>query len=354
MLLLLAAVHAYANSKIHPLRFEPPAGVEPPPAEWIEPLALTPEMRAWLAQNVAATGTEDQRMRRLIAALSHDLPLQYDPHTGTAAEVFSTSRYNCLGLTHLVVALARELGVDAYYVRIEEFRSYSRTGASVLSSTHVAAGWGTVANVHVIELETVSEEERKAADRIADAAAVALHYNNRAAELLMLGQPELATRWLDAGRAVDPTLPELWVNTGVAARRVGDLGRAEDAFREAIRIAPTHLAAYRNLASLLDARGDPDAAHQLLVLAARPSNDNPFTWVALGDATIAIGEPEHAARFYRRASMIDPGNAAVLAARAELALLRGSPDQAKRLAERALRADPTEARALAVRGRSGG
>jgi Flp pilus assembly protein TadD len=321
-----------------------------PPVAEVQPLALTEPMKAWLHEHVSAVGTDDERMRRLIGVLSHELPLAYTTgQTRTAAEVFEEGRFNCLGLAHLMIAFGRELGVDAY-----DFRSYDARGPLVLSSTHIAAGWGPASNVQLVELDDVPDREKRDAVRITDREALALHYTNRGAELLLTDAPGVAHEWLDRALAIAPDLPEAWVDQGVALRRLGDLAGAERAYHEALDLDPDNLSAYRNLASLLELRGDPDAARELLDLATRPSNDNPYTWLFLGDLTVRTGDLSTAERFYRHGSRLDPRNPRLLAARAELRDALGDPERATELLERAVREDPDDPRVVAARQHLGG
>jgi Flp pilus assembly protein TadD len=352
MIVLLGAVLAIecrANNALPgPPQVPVYAPAEMPPAGWLDPLVVTPEMRAWLDREVPRLGTEDDRMRRLVTALSTALPLQYDAPTGTAEDVFGGGRYNCLGLAHLLVAFGRELGVDAYYVRIEEFPTYQPDGSLILTSTHVAAGWGPSTHVQIVDIGQATERERRAAYRITDGEALALHYNNKGAELLVTGQVGLAREWLDRGLTLDPGMAEGWVNQGVALRRSGDPDGAEAAYRKAIEVDVRDLAAWRNLASLMAQRGDPHTARDLLALATRWTDGDPFVWLALGDLTVAAGLTDDASRFYRHAARLDPGNPQILAARAELAFLRGDAERAAVLAARSLVRGPDDPRAAAV------
>lgn len=329
----------------------PPDVADAPPPADEQPYAPSAEMQAWVHKRVFEVGTPDERMHRLLAAIEQDLPLVYDAgHTGTAREVFDSGRYNCLALAHLIVGLGREIGVDAYYVRIEEYRSYHQRGDLVLASTHVAAGWGPPAHVRLIEPtgQAPTERDTRTAVPIDDDAALALHDANRGAELLVAGRPEAALRWLDASLAADPRTPEAWVNLGVAHRRLGADDLAEAAYRKALALRPEDLSAWRNLASLVQANGDLLAARDLLAILDRPGYRNPFTYLTLGDLSAQTGHLVDAGRFYRRATALDHGHPQIRAARGEWALATGDRDEAARWLARAKRADPDDPRVRAL------
>ena len=138
---LLAAGAAHARDAVH--RLVPP-GVAPAPP--VKPLAVTPEMRAWVRERVGRAGAAEGRVDRLLRALqAPEVGLRYDPFASrTAADVFADRRFNCLAFAHLFVALAREVGVEAYYLEVPRAERYRRAGDLVLHSGHVAAAWGPV------------------------------------------------------------------------------------------------------------------------------------------------------------------------------------------------------------------
>src|SRR5690242_17405244 len=114
------------------------------------PDALTDEMRAWVAREVPRVGAEGDRLERLRAAL--DARLQYGAGTRSAAEVWTSGRYDCLSLTLLFVAMAREAGVDARYLRVEGTRRYLEDGSLVVVAGHVTAGWGPATRLRTVDL----------------------------------------------------------------------------------------------------------------------------------------------------------------------------------------------------------
>lgn len=344
-----ATSRLFAEQSFAEQTFERHPSLEAPPPANLAPTAVTPEMREWLRTHVFAVGSEEERMRRLLTALGNDRHLTYDAgYTGTATEVFDSGRFNCLALTHLLVGLGREIGVDAYYVRVEQFRSFHQRDDLVLVSTHVAAAWGPRGQVRIVDLEETSERERRSAVRIDDDQAVALHLSNRGAEWLQGGTPDVARLWLERAIAVDAELPEAWVNYGVAWRRLGDLDRAEAAYRQAIALEPDNLSAWRNLSLSLRIRGDVDAADELLELLDRHDNRNPFTYLALGDLSLDGGRLDEAVRFYHRARRIEPGNPETLAALASWALASGDPQRARTLLARAQKLDAQSERVSEV------
>ncbi|MCA9492479.1 MAG: tetratricopeptide repeat protein [Myxococcales bacterium] len=310
---------------------------------------VTPAMHLW-AVSAVGTGTVDARLDRLLEALREPaFGLVYDPgRTGTAREVFETRRYNCLSLTVLFVALARDLGMDADYLEVDRETSYTKDGSLVLVTSHVTAGWGPPARRHVAEIGVDPDTDHLVVRKVDDARIEASWWTNRCAELLRDGDVEGA---LDAARMaleLDDRLGPAWVNLGVARRRHGDQDGAERAYRRAIELEPDQLSAWRNLGMLLRLEGRTDAAAELLSLADRPGRRDPFTLLVLGDWSLEAGDVEGADRFFRRAWTLAPNHPEILAARAEAALGAGELERAWRWSRRAQRADADNPRVAAV------
>ena len=317
------------------------------PEDLIDPDRVTPEMAAWVKQRVPPGQPDLEQLHRLLAALHQrkDLNLRYvGGYTATAEEAFATGDANCLTFSQLIVGLAREIGIPAYYLAVDEVQRYDKEGDLVVVSGHVTAGFGTGPEVQFLEFRVGPDVDYRSARKISDLEALALYYSNRGAELLREGRAGEAREWLATSVRLDPQNPGSWVNLGVALRRTGILSRAEAAYRKAIEISPDFLMAYHNLARLLELRGREDAAWEVLRQLDRRGNRNPFAYLALGDASLTRGDLEQAGRFYRRAVRLADGNAEIEAAMGLWWLEEGRPNEARAWLERAQRLDPAHPR----------
>lgn len=312
------------------------------------PFSLTPEMRKWAHEHVPAVGGADLKLDMLLRALlSSDggVRLVYESgFTGTAAEVFSSGRANCLAFTHTFVGFAREVGIDAYYMRVDEVNSYFKQGDLIVASGHITAGYGSPGQRKVLDFTEQPVGPYHTLRPISDLTAVALFHSNRGAEILREGKLSEARRWLEVAVRLDPELPDGWVNLGVARRRQGDLDGAEEAYRRALEADPQQAAAYQNLAALVDLRGRSREAKELLALLEQIKSRNPFSYIALGDLNLSEGRLEDAERFYRRALRLDPQQAESYAALGEWAATKGRSRDAYRFFRQAAKLDPANER----------
>jgi len=310
---------------------------------------LNEEMRAWLQDRVPKQGGAYERLLDLIVALNNPYAIQLEYEsgfTGTAEEVFASGRYNCLSYSHLFVGLARELGIDVHYMSVDWIRRFRQQGDVVLVSGHVTVGYGAVLEQRILHFNVGADINYRTAERISDLTAMALHYSNRGAEFIQTGDIESAVQALQTSRRLDPTLPDAWVNLGVARRRLGDLVGAEQAYLRATEIDSEFFPAYRNLAAVYDLQGEEDAFLHTLEVLDRGGNRNPYAFLALGDANRERGDLDEAERLYRRALRLSEDPSDAMAALGLLALARGDLEDARSWLDRARRANPEAPRVL--------
>ncbi len=320
------------------------------PQDILLPNRLSDDMRAWARQQVRETDPSTTRLAQLLRALQDPsrLGLQYEGgFTGTAEDVFRNRRYNCLSFTHLFVAMAREIGVRAYYLRVDQIRRFDKEGDLVVVSGHITAGFGEGAHREVLEFNVGPAANYRSARPIPDLLAVAMFYSNRGAELMRRGDVAAAAEWLRTAVALDPEYADAWVNFGVARRRTGDLEGAERAYRRAVELEPQSFPAYHNLATLFRLRGDRNAARELLRLLDRRSNRDPYIYLTLGDDSLELGNLDEAERFYRRALRLSTeARPEARAAMGQWALASGAIEEARLWLRKAEDLDATNNRVV--------
>ena len=310
-----------------------------------EPLRVDDAMRAFARQAMRRHGGEAKlRMQALLDHLTdpEQLELSYRwGHTGTTQEVFSTGEANCLAFTNLYVGMARSVGLPVYYILVHDGRSFRKEEDLVIVSDHVAVGYGLGPSRLIIDLaaEPENRTDPRKLERISDLTALALFYTNRGAEALRRDEVDIALAQLRTAVALDDQRPAIWTNYGVALRRSGASRSAEEAYRKALELDPRATSAIANLASLLRLERRRDEAEALEAVLARRPGRNPFTYLALGDISLANGRAHEAARLYRRAVRLDKDHAEAWAALGQAELALGDPVAARRHLRKARKRD---------------
>src|ERR687895_346070 len=264
------------------------------PVTVVIPFEITDEIRAWAHAHVPSGTPKEERLDRLLAAMIGQMQLKYEAgRTATAREAFEVRRANCLAFTSLFVGMARELGIPAFYLNVEDVERFEKDGDLMVVSGHVSAGYD-IGGSRLKILDFTPAQDRLGYRRvhpITDLRAVAVFYSNRGAEALRAGNAVEALGWLRKGVEIDPETSS----------------------------------AYSNLASILRMRGRNAEAEKLLALATHADNRNPFSYIALGDLSLAQGRLKEAQRFYRRALRPPPQGAAAYAALGLVGLAAGGP-----------------------------
>jgi len=297
-------------------------------AQAVIPYEPTDEMRQWVHRAIPNPQVPtDKRLQLLLAALldpQKGLGITYEGHfTGTAEEVFKSRRANCLSFTNIFVGLAREIGVPAFYLDVDDIQRFEKEGDLVVVSGHVSAAFAVEQYIEILDFSLAPAAHYRQIKRISDRSAVALYYSNRGGELMRVGRFAEALPWLKSSVVLDPGLARGWVNLGVALRRTGDPSAAEAAYRKALEIDPDSSSAYQNLSSVLRLRGQDKEADELLALAAKVGVRNPFSYLNLGDVSLAHGRLDEAHRLYKKALQLYREHAEPYAALGQWAVAKG-------------------------------
>lgn len=263
----------------------------PPPRDKRELLAINDHMRDFVARSVSSRVDIERRIQQLTNAVLHpgSLGLRYnDRVTRSAAEAFDTANGNCLTLSMLFVALAREAGIDARFYEVNVVPEWTLAGDVVFATRHINVGGAINANsTYVMDFSPYVVRREIGRRRLSDDEALAQYYNNIGAEYLADGDLPAAFEQFHAGLDLAPRISFLWSNLSVVYSRNGQLAAAETALRAAIALDPDNTSAMANLAKLLLERGDSDAAQALMQRIMRAQRNNPYYQFALGERHLA-------------------------------------------------------------------
>lgn len=289
-------------------------------------LRLTPDMQAYLQQQLARPGSASQALQiGLIEQLYRrdGLQLHYDDATTRSpTQAFADRRGNCLSLALMTAAFARALGLQAEFQAVHDVDLLDRSADLVLRSGHVNVRvlapasrdllrqtWDRTALV----VDFVPEGALRGArvQPMSDQAVLALFQNNRAAEALQAGRMDAAYAWARASVLADPAQAHALNTLGVVYQRRGLPTLAEAAWRQTLQRDGQHLSALGNLRDLLLAQGRHAEAAPITARLATLQAEPPFAALdagqqalARGDAGTALALLQRAARQYRESAEV--------------------------------------------------
>lgn len=295
------------------------AGAEPSELAQIDVLELTPEMVAFVDQNLDGAGNRQARLKRLVDAImgSDRFELIYDDSTRTARETFEDRRGNCLSFTNLFVAMARHAGLDARYQEVDVPPDWSVAGNAFLFTQHINVHVNVGPhserivdfNIYVFEYGFNPAYDRRV---ISDERARAHYFSNIGVDRMLAG--DTAEAFLRFRQAIleDRSFAPAWINLGALYRRENHPAHAETAYLQALKFQPFDPVAMSNLASLYEEQGLAETARVYRNRVQIHRMKNPFYryrlaqqavtggdyQAAIGHLNFAIRKRRHESRFY--------------------------------------------------------
>lgn len=274
-----------------------------------ELLTLEPAMAKFLIKKVGRKSSREARLNGLLDAMfsKRGLDIQYgNSRTKTAAETFEDRSGNCLSFTFLFVAMARHLGLEAYFMEVDQVLSWDRRNEIVVSNRHMFAE--VELDNGKVQVDFLPEPEKRyhAVRRISDARALAHYYNNLGAERLTHDEPHTALAYFRKALDTDSRLSQAMVNQGFAYRRLQRFDEAESSYLQALETEGSHPVAASNLASLYLTQGRRDEAAPYVRRAEGYQQRNPFHHYRLGLQRVASGDHVKAIEHLKNAIRRDP------------------------------------------------
>ncbi len=233
----------------------------------------------------------------------------YDPiTTRTALETWETGLGNCLSISHLFVATARHLGIDAHLKTVSVSPTWDQQGLTMIRYEHVVAvGELSNGNDYVIDLLSERTTEKSRSSKVIDdRAGLSHHYNNLGAEGVIEGDYPQAIQWLHKAIKLTPGFSDAWNNLGAAYRRNGETELAEASYHRALRLNRNNYSALGNLTQLYLSQGRQDEAKQFISQVNRYYRSNPYFHYYVAQLRFRSGDYQDASKYLKGAIKLKP------------------------------------------------
>ncbi|MRX11531.1 tetratricopeptide repeat protein [Pseudoduganella sp. FT25W] len=304
---------APAQQLFHDQLFQPAAA----PIDTASVFAVSPAMHAYLQREIGKPLPGRDVRRMLFEALYRrdKLQLEYDAAiTRTAADTFTERAGNCLSLAIMTAALAHELDLPVLFQQVQMDEVWSRSGNLYFASNHVNLSLGRptsgqnpylattmdMANTLTVDFVPISPKSREAARPLTEKTVLAMFLNNRAAELLAVGQIDDAYWAARKAAEVDPLFTNAYNTLGVVYQHHGNQAEAEQALRYAMSQAPDNTIFLSNLAQTLENANKMDEAAVLRARLAQLEPYPPFYFFNLGQEAMKLGDYGRARAMFQR------------------------------------------------------
>ncbi len=281
---------------------------------------LDPAVSAALRMGEVSRSNERVRREQLLKLVfGADLKaFQYaGGHSTPAAETWRNRRGDCLSLSIMTLALARELGLEVHVQEVRVPVSFDRRGGVDFLNKHVnvlmrnatplqAFSRRMPAGDIVIDFEPqVGSHQRGTA--LSDQALLARFLSNRGAEQLADGRNKAAYAHFKAAILAEPGYAAVYNNLAQLYLRHGINDAAEATLRRALALDADSDLALVSLHQLLVAQGRTAEAqvYERRLLAQR--DRDPYYWLGLGIDHLQHGRDAQAVRALEQAQGLSSG-----------------------------------------------
>ena len=312
------------------------------------PYEVTAELSSVLEQRMRQAPSERSKINEVLRFIFEDLDLRYSlTPTRNAVQTFETQQGNCLSFVNLFVGVARDRGLNPFYVEVTDYQKWNHREGMVVSQGHIVAGMYLEGELKTYDFLPYRPKSYRSFKPIDDLTAAAHYYNNLGAEALMAGDLPTALRHLEVATTIAPRFDKGLNNMGVALARSGQSDAALEWYGKGLEIDPENPMILTNLTRLYQQTGRAREADELLARLEASNESNPFFFVYQGEIALSRGENEKAIAYMTRALRQDSEIPEVHVGFVKVYVALGELDKAKHHLERALKLDATNQDALA-------
>ncbi len=263
-----------------------------PPLPDENPLQVNDGIKQFLAEHIDPRLSPLGQLETLVRVVFREnaLHFTYQLETRTAAETFEKRGGNCVSFTFLLIAMARQLGLDARFREVDVAPTWSRIGTLVSMSGHVNVAVYLGGQPYVVDLFPQVSRIEIGGSVVTDGRALAHYYNNRGVDRLAAGQTQEALAYFTKAVRCDPEMSRSWGNLGVAHARIGRFPDAEASYRRALELESGNLVAMGNLAILYRQMGRGRDATRYEAKARKLQLKNPYYHFDLGMRAYDAGD----------------------------------------------------------------
>jgi Flp pilus assembly protein TadD len=277
---------------------------EVPVIENVDVLAVSPAMIEFMDTHVPKNATRGEKAWTLshVTIDPYILGFRYEPDlTLPANEAFDRRAGNCLSFAHLLVSMARHLGLKAHYQQVHIRPEWNSESNTLLLSMHVNVVVETGTGEYVIDISGRKTKELDFVTRLNHSEARAQHFNNLGVDALLEEDLGEAYSYFRQAIRTDSGLSYLWSNLGVVFNRNGQTSDAIWAYEAAMQKDRFNDTASNNLLVIHEREGNLEAAQALEREVERHQRKNPYHLLARSQQAIDEGRYEDSIRLLNRA-----------------------------------------------------
>ena len=275
---------------------------------------LDDEMLAVVENNINTTQNTKKKAMKLLKHIfaQEKIALSYSTNANlTAREAYHSQTANCMSLTIMAYALAKEANLNVDFQQVDVPEYWVRSGRYNLLTGHVNLLIKPSAHPekHIIygndniqiDFDPFVVKQTFPKRVISKKTVLAMYYNNKGGQALVDKNYDVAYQYFKAATLADKTFSSAWGNLAVLYRLTDNLNMAEKAYRYAIDISPRNLTALTNLALLLRSQQKNVEADDIEYRLLAKRIKNPYYHAVLADEAYYKHDYQQALKHYKKA-----------------------------------------------------
>lgn len=278
-----------------------------------EVFALDEEMQQMVRTKLAPIQNMRKRATKLLEQIfeAENIDLSYEGNANlTAIQTYHSKEANCISLTIMAYALAKEAKFEVSFQDIDVPEYWQRNGRYNMLTGHVNLVIKKERTPNIIMLgEDIIEidfdpfvaKKSFAKKVVSKKTALAMFYNNKGAQALASGDLLTAYRYIKEATITAPSFSSAWGNLGIVYKRVGRVDDAKVAYKKAIFEDTNNNTALNNYAMLLRQTGNHKAAEEIELIVLKRRVSNPYYYALLANEAAYRGDFYNAISHYKKA-----------------------------------------------------
>ncbi|MEP4888406.1 MAG: tetratricopeptide repeat protein [Aliiglaciecola sp.] len=281
-----------------------------------EIFSLNQEAKDFITEQVASVKDPVDRMETLVRLIfdRSEFNLLYMGSANTvASETFQRRAANCLSMSIMTYALAKEAGFSVRFQDVQIPEYWTRRAGYSLLNGHInlmimprEPGVIHLINTGLqVDFDPQSPQKHFPKRIVTKRSVTSMFYNNKGADALLSASYSKAYAYFKKAAVLSPDFVSTWINLGILYRLVGDYESAENTYKYALQLDDDNLTGWENLAFLYETVGRGDEAAAITSRIENARSDNPFHHFIQGEQSFENKEFEDALQHYRNALKLD-------------------------------------------------
>jgi len=278
------------------------------------PFEIDEEIAQYIKHCIGKAPTDKQKIAKLKNCLQLSSgKIEYSQFANyNAIQCFKNKKGNCFSITNLAVGMAREMGLNAYYILVEDMIGNQNTGSYIIHTNHIVCGillknyisdgfgasnnsYDLIRKDYMLLIDFIPNPRKyRYTVRLTDLEAAGLFYNNIASNKMIEGKYKEARQYFEAALLLYPNSYQIHNNLGVLYLKLGLWEKAEEHFEKALYYVRFPDLIMSNIVRHYERLQKPEKVKKIIKKLNNAKKRNPYYYLTESKKNLLNGNPEKA------------------------------------------------------------